>query len=51
MSTLLIEDPKYSWLKELELDASNKGVFYGKWTGSGEVISFRVLILCRFSLC
>lgn len=44
MSTLLIDDPKYSWLKELELEVSNKGVFYGKWTGSGEVICFRDLL-------
>ena len=41
MATFLIEDPKYSWLKELELESSNKGVFYGKWDGTGEVISFR----------
>ena len=41
MATFLIEDPKYSWLKDLGLEANNKGVFYGKWDGTGEVISFR----------
>ena len=37
MSSLLIEDPKYSWLKDLGLSAKNKGVFTGEWGGSGEV--------------
>ncbi|XP_063434369.1 alpha-aminoadipic semialdehyde dehydrogenase-like [Mytilus trossulus] len=37
MSSLLIEDPKYSWLKDLGLSAQNNGVFYGKWGGSGEI--------------
>ncbi|XP_069138399.1 alpha-aminoadipic semialdehyde dehydrogenase-like [Argopecten irradians] len=36
MSTLLIEDPKYSWLKDLGLSSSNNGVYYGKWGGSGQ---------------
>ena len=35
--SLLIEDGKYSWLKELGLDSDNKGVFNGKWSGSGQV--------------
>ena len=31
MATILIEDPKYSWLKKLvELEANNKGVFMEK---------------------
>lgn len=34
---LLINDPKYSWLKELGLQAENKGVFDGTWRGSGAV--------------
>lgn len=34
---LLINDPKYSWLKELGLQAENKGVFDGTWRGSGTV--------------
>ena len=40
MSGLLIEDQKYSWLKELGLQAENKGVFNGTWGGSGEVKNF-----------
>ena len=38
-SSLLIEDPKYSWLKELDLNSRNQGVYTGKWGGSGEVIT------------
>ena len=37
MSGLLIENPKYGWLKELGLSADNKGVFSGEWGGNGEV--------------
>ena len=37
MSSLLIENEKYSWLRELGLAAENPGVYAGKWTGSGEV--------------
>lgn len=34
----LINDPKYSWLKELGLEETNNGVFDGRqWTGNGEV--------------
>ncbi|KAK0054650.1 alpha-aminoadipic semialdehyde dehydrogenase, partial [Biomphalaria pfeifferi] len=36
MSTLLIEEPKYAWLKDLGLSSKNKGVYYGRWEGSGE---------------
>jgi len=39
MSGLLIEEEKYSFLKELGLSADNKGVFNGTWGGSGEVIT------------
>lgn len=38
-SNLLIEDSKYSWLKELDLKSDNPGVFWGEWGGSGEVIA------------
>jgi len=38
MSGYLIDDPKYSFLKELGLNSSNKGVFDGTWKGSGEVV-------------
>jgi len=46
MSNLLIDDPKYAWLKDLGLSSKNDGVFTGKWGGSGEVsnISFLVLL-------
>ncbi|XP_064618612.1 alpha-aminoadipic semialdehyde dehydrogenase-like [Lineus longissimus] len=37
MSALLIENQKYAWLKELGLEADNKGVYAGSWSGSGEV--------------
>ncbi len=36
-SDLLINEPKYSWLKELGLQAENPGVFDGTWHGSGPV--------------
>lgn len=52
MSGLLIEDPKYSWLKDLGLSAKNNGVYYGEWTGSGQVIFHKihhVFIHVRFS--
>jgi hypothetical protein len=38
----LIDEPKYSFLKELGLEKINQGVYDGKWSGSGEV---RLLIL------
>ena len=37
MSGLLIEDPKYSWLKELGLAAQNEGVYTGVWGATGDV--------------
>lgn len=37
MSTLLINQPKYSWLKELGLSEENDGVYNGTWGGKGEV--------------
>ena len=37
MSSLLIEDSRFAWLKELGLRSENAGVFSGKWNGSGEV--------------
>lgn len=36
-STYMVDDPAYSFLKELGLQSSNPGVFNGKWIGSGEV--------------
>ncbi|KAK2156045.1 hypothetical protein LSH36_223g03008 [Paralvinella palmiformis] len=37
MSSLLIEDPKYAWLKQLGLEVDNPGAFWGSWGGNGEV--------------
>ena len=37
MSTLLINQPKYAWLKELGLAEDNDGVYHGTWGGKGEV--------------
>ena len=37
MSSYLINEPKYAFLKELDLQETNLGVYNGKWTGSGEV--------------
>lgn len=34
-NSYLIEDPKYSFLKELSLDRTNAGVYNGKWFGNG----------------
>nr|KAG5705947.1 hypothetical protein BaRGS_010837 [Batillaria attramentaria] len=39
MSGLLIEDPKYSWLKELGLSAQNEGVYTGTWGATGEEVT------------
>jgi aldehyde dehydrogenase family 7 protein A1 len=39
-SNYLINDPKYSFLKELGLEEKNYGVFskHGRWFGDGEII-------------
>uniref|UniRef100_A0A8B9KY77 aldehyde dehydrogenase (NAD(+)) n=1 Tax=Astyanax mexicanus TaxID=7994 RepID=A0A8B9KY77_ASTMX len=39
MSTLLINQPKYAWLKELGLSEDNDGVYNGTWGGKGEVVT------------
>ena len=36
-SSYLIEDPKFSFLRELGLEKLNKGVYNGSWCGSGEI--------------
>lgn len=36
-SAFLIEDPKYSFLKELGLEKKNVGVYNGKWEANGPV--------------
>lgn len=35
----LINDPKYSWLKEIGIQSENLGAFSGTWSGNGEVCS------------
>jgi len=35
----LINQPKYAFLKELGLEDQNKGVYHGKWSGSGETVT------------
>jgi len=37
MAQLLIEQPKYQWLKDLGLKSENPGVFCGTWGAQGEV--------------
>ncbi|XP_040200542.1 alpha-aminoadipic semialdehyde dehydrogenase [Rana temporaria] len=39
MSSLLINQPQYSWLKELGLREDNDGVYNGTWGGKGEVVT------------
>jgi len=34
----LIEDPKYSFLKELGLQKENSGVYNGKWVSDGSKV-------------
>ena len=43
MSSYLIQDPKYSFLKDLGLAEKNHGVFvnHGKWIGDGNVTDFK----------
>jgi hypothetical protein len=42
----LINDSKYSFLKELGLKATNFGVYDGSWKGSGEVTSSQTISIC-----
>ena len=35
-SSLLIENEKYSFLKDLGLERENSGVFYGQWQTGGD---------------
>ena len=36
---LLIDEPEFSWLKELGLKAVNDGVYNGSWKGNGETVA------------
>lgn len=38
MSSFLINEPRYAFLKELGLAENNCGVFNGKWFGNGETV-------------
>lgn len=38
MASLLINNPKYAFLKELGLQEENNGVFTGEWSGNGKVV-------------
>jgi aldehyde dehydrogenase family 7 protein A1 len=38
-SSFLVNDPKYSFLKELGLEEKNNGVYDGTWHGKGEVVT------------
>ncbi|EPB77344.1 aldehyde dehydrogenase family protein [Ancylostoma ceylanicum] len=38
MASYLVNDSKYSFLKELGLSENNCGVFHGKWAASGPVV-------------
>uniref|UniRef100_A0A0A9Z803 aldehyde dehydrogenase (NAD(+)) n=1 Tax=Lygus hesperus TaxID=30085 RepID=A0A0A9Z803_LYGHE len=35
----LVDDPKYSFLKDLGLSRDNQGVYHGEWCGSGEIVT------------
>lgn len=37
MSTLLISQERYAWLRELGLQEENPGVYNGRWGGRGQV--------------
>ncbi|XP_063220901.1 alpha-aminoadipic semialdehyde dehydrogenase [Bacillus rossius redtenbacheri] len=39
VASYLVDDPKYSFLKDLGLDRSNPGAYNGKWLGSGKVVT------------
>jgi hypothetical protein len=41
----LINDPKYKFLKDLDLQEHNLGVYNGKWCGSGQVLERLILFL------
>ncbi|KAI2538654.1 aldehyde dehydrogenase 7 family member A1 [Homo sapiens] len=47
MSTLLINQPQYAWLKELGLREENEGVYNGSWGGRGEFASLDVPKSCH----
>ena len=44
----LVNDPKYSFLKDLGLGEENLGLYSGKWGASGEVLIFNSFHRFRF---
>lgn len=42
MSSLLVGQPQYAWLRELGLQEDNPGVYNGRWGGGGQVRPGRV---------
>lgn len=40
-SSFLINDKKYSFLKELDLKEENSGVYDGKWDANGSVSTYK----------
>ncbi|XP_076333158.1 aldehyde dehydrogenase 7 family member A1 isoform X2 [Tachypleus tridentatus] len=47
-SLFLIEEPKFSFLKELGLEEKNLGVYNGKWSGNGEVQEY--IDICDYAV-
>ena len=47
--SMLVSEPKYSFLKELGLGEVNDGVYDGKWFGSGEVSRASAITLLNSS--
>ncbi|XP_065512765.1 alpha-aminoadipic semialdehyde dehydrogenase isoform X2 [Caloenas nicobarica] len=39
MSSLLVSQPRYAWLRELGLQEENPGVYNGRWGGGGQVVT------------
>lgn len=65
MASYLINDSKYSFLKELGLQETNAGVFHGKWAANGATVDsvspasgkpiakvwFGLYLKCQYLVC
>lgn len=49
-ASYLIDDPKYSFLKDLGLDKKNVGVFNGKWEANGQVSILFIKYTCQINV-
>lgn len=49
-SSFLINDDKYSFLKELGLKEENAGVYNGEWNANGNVSNFELTIPKSFTI-